>query len=135
MKIQRMTSMEEVFAIMPWEFEIQKKGRISYPVQKLLLIIRERIDDPMFNVLFAYDDKKPLGFCIAFMTNVPGDKAIHILRMFAPGIVEKFLWELEQWGKQFGRRTIDLSIDKDVNAVEKRYGFKRKSTIMERGIE
>jgi len=134
MKIQRMRTIEEALAIVPWEYEIQKKGRIKYPIQKLLLIIREHINNPRFTILFAYDDEKPLGFCVAFVSQLPGDKTIHILRMYAPGIVGAFIDELISWGKEFGIRRLSLTIEKDFRAIERKYGFKQVSVNLEREV-
>jgi len=133
MNIQRITTIEEALAIIPWEYEIQQKGRIHCPIQKLLLLIREYIDDPLFTILFAHDKGEPYGFCIAFISKLPGNKAIHILRMYGPGIVDVFLDELVRWGKGFGMTEIGFTIEKNMKAIERKYGFKQDSVNMKRG--
>ena len=129
-----MTTIEEVLTLIPWEYEIQQKGRIRFPIQKLLLIIRDYIDDERFIILFAHDEGTPKGFCIAFIPTIHGNKGIHILRMYGDGLVEDFLEALEKWGKNFGINKIGFTIEKDMKAIERKYGFRQVSTNMEREI-
>jgi len=125
--------MEEVFALLPWENEIQQTGRVDCPIQKLLIIIRNHIDDPLFIILFAHEEGKPLGFCIALISKLP-DKRIHIIRMYAPNIVGEFITELKNLGKEYGIRKISLTINKNMKAIERKYGFEIISTNMEMSL-
>ena len=135
MNINRMTTMEEVLTLIPWEYEIQQKGRVKFPIQKLLLIIRDNIEKDNFIILFAHEEGEPRGFCIGFVPKLPGNKTVHILRMYGEGLVDTFIEELTAWGKQFGMNKIGFTIEKNRKAVERKYGFKQVSINMERGIE
>lgn len=134
MNITRMKTIEEILTLVPWEYEIQEKGRIKFPIQKLLLIIRDHIDDEKFVVLLAHEDGQPKGFCIAFILNMPVNKSIYILRMYGNGLVEDFLNELTKYGKEFGVRKISFTIQKNTRSIERKYGFKQISVNMEREI-
>jgi hypothetical protein len=123
--------MEEALTLIPWEYEIQKKGRVKCPIQKLLILIREYINDPRFFLLFAHDKGKPYGYCMALLSRIPDNKTMFILRMYGPGIVNEFLDELKKYGKQFKVNLIKLAIKKDIRAIERLYGFKQTHVNME----
>ena len=133
MNITRITTIEEALAIIPWEHEIQQKGRVTCPIQRLLLVIRNQIDNPRFVILFAHDEGKPLGFCAAIMSKM-GDKLIYILRMYGSGCVDNFLKELAVLGKQYGMTDYFFTVEKGMKAIERKYGFKQVSVNMEGGL-
>jgi len=135
MNIQRLTTIEEALTLIPWEYEIQQKGRVKCPIQKLLIFIREYINDPRFFLLFAHKEGKPYGYCMALLSKIPDSKTMFILRMYGPGIVNEFLDELKKYGKPFNVNLMKLSIKKDEKAVERKYGFKQTHVVMELEID
>ena len=129
MNIKRLTTIEEALTLIPWEHEIQQKGRVSCPIQRLLVTIRDHIDNPMFIILFAHDKGKPLGFCISIISKK--DKLIYILRMYGSGLVEHFLNELIQLGKGYHVNKFFFTVENGMKAIERKYGFKQVSVNMD----
>ena len=136
MRIERITDIEEVMKCIPFEQEIRNKGRDNLRISKMLLFLREQLDNPMIKFLMAYDEDEIVGYAIAAISLVPSMERLHLMRIYAKrkDVREGFEKILTEWAKEYKVKTAQMTMHKHIKAIERRYKWKAVSVNMERRI-
>ena len=137
MKIERITSIDQVLACVPFEQEIRNKGRDRNSISTMLLGIREMLPNPLFGFWIAYDKNKIVGYLNVMASPAKPLKRLIVLRIYAPDkkVQEKFNDIIVEFGKENKIKpgVMVTEVFKHDRALE-RMGWKKVSTIMEKRL-
>ena len=137
MKIERVTSIDQVLQCIPFEQEIRNKGRDRNSISTMLLGIREMLPNPLFGFWIAYDDNKIVGYLNVMASPAKPLKRLIVLRIYAP--TKKVQHKFEDLIVEFGKENkikpgVMMTEVFKHDKVLIRKGWKKISTIMEKRL-
>lgn len=137
MRIERITDLSEILKCLPFEREIRNKGRDRTRESDMLMFIRNQLGNPLFGVWIAYDDKDDiLGYCVALLNLFPGIQREYILRIYSKDkkVTSDLVEILSQWAKEYKVKLAQITVNKNIKAMQRIFKFKPISVNMERRI-
>jgi len=130
----------EVLRCLPMEIEIRKKGRDVMPIKDTLSLLKMNFEhNPYFKfyMIFADEEDKLLGYMAIIIRPQKEYKTIHLYRIWYDGtkeVFEKMKEIITYIGKETKCKRLTIEVYKNEAALERLYGFKKSSVIMERRI-
>ena len=135
MKIERVNDIAEILKCLPFEREIRNKGRDNNRESNMILFIQSQLKNPYFGFWIAYDDKNNIvGYLVALINLLPGAERLHLLRIYAKQkeLFNQFEEILKQWAKQYKVKIAQMTVSKNIKAIQRRYKYVPVSVNMER---
>lgn len=139
MEIVRTNDMQEILQCVPIEEQLRKKEKAITKLRDFLLLVSMSLDNPDFGFWIAYEDKKIVGYLVAFISRIPGMKYLTIQRIwYEQGnkqVMVNFEKILKKWARENEIRKCAITLTRPrIKALERRWGFKVISVNMERRI-
>lgn len=137
MRIERITDLSEILKCLPFEREIRNKGRDRTRESDMLMFTRSQLQNPLFGFWIAYDDKDDiLGYCVALLNLFPGLQREYILRIYSKQkeVTSDLIEILSQWAKEHKVKLAQITVNKNIKAMQRIFKFKPVSVNMERRI-
>ena len=137
MFIKEVRNISEIIKCLPFEIEIQRKGRDNGRASHLISFIQTQLDNPFFKFLIAYDEKSEediIGYTIAIINPISGYKELCLLRMYAKNkeVREEFERIDEEIMKENKLKRMSMTVQEKYVKVFERYGFTPVSVNMVR---
>jgi len=139
MEIRETRAIVDFDKLLPMEEAIRLKGRDVMPIQSTRAFIeRQMARNPNFHFLIAEDDGKIIGYTFFIINNEPGTQTFHICRVWTdptrPDVADRFDFIRKETMKHLGIKRTTIEIYKNDKALMRKWGFKKRSIIMEKGI-
>ena len=140
MRVVETRDIADVLQCIPMEIEIRNKGRDKIPIKDTLSLLKQNFEhNPFFHffLIFPDEDGALLGY---FAINLHPQKelrTIHLYRVWHNGsreVADKIRELLVAIAKETKCRRLTIEAYKNEAALERLYGFKKSSVIMERRI-
>ena len=126
--IKEVQDISEIIKCLPFEIEIQRKGRDNGRASHLISFIQTQLNNPFFKFLIAYDEESEediIGYTIAIINPIPGYKELCLLRIYAKN--KKVREEFERIGEEIMAenklKRVSMTVQERYIKVFKRYGF------------
>ena len=138
MRIERTTDISEVLKCVPFEQEIRNKGRDRTRISKMILLIKDQLENPLFGYFIAYDGDRVVGYAIGTLVLESGFEQGVLWRMYAKTkeLREALTDTLIKWAKEYKIKKVTMSVYTDgmAKVMERRYSWKKSAIILERSI-
>ena len=135
MRIERTNDISEVLKCLPLERETAKKKRERTKESHMLIFVQSQLNNPLFGFWIAYNDQDNIiGYVAAFIGLIPGLERLHLLRIYAKSkeLFNQFEEILKEWANQFKVKTAQITVIKNVKAIQRKHQFVPVSINMER---
>ncbi len=122
------------------EIEIRKKGRDVMPIRDTLSILKQNFEqNPYFKFFLIFaGDSDALGGYMALVIHPEKElKTIHLYRIWHDGakeVMEQLKEIIRQIAKENKCKRLTIEVYNNEKALERSYGFKKSSVLMERRI-
>jgi hypothetical protein len=140
MRIVETRDISEVMKCIPMEIEIRKKGRDIMPIKDTLSLLKASFDNnPYFKfyMILADDCDNLLAYFALIIKPEKELKTIHLYRIWYNGakeVLEQIKEIIRYIGKETKCKRLTIEVYSNEKALERIYGFKKSSVIMERRI-
>jgi hypothetical protein len=140
MRVVETRDITEILKCIPMELEIRKKGRDVMPIRDMLSLLKLTFENnPLFKFYMIFEDEGDalLGYMGLFVRPEREVRTIHLYRIWHNGskdVLEKLKEIIRGISKETKCRRLTIEVYKNENVLERIYGFKRHSVIMERRI-
>ncbi len=140
MRIVETRDVSEVLRCLPMELEIRKKGRDVMPIRDTLSLLKKNFEhNPYFRffLIFADDNDDVLGYMGLVIYPEKELKTIHLYRIWYNGtkeVLEQLKEIIRHIAKETKCKRLTIEVYNNEAALERSYGFKKSSVIMERRI-
>ena len=139
MRVTETRDIAEFLQCIPMEMEIRKKGRDIMPLRDTMSLLKDQFENnPWFKFFMIFDDTEKLaGYFGIFIRPERGVKTIHLYRIWYNGkkeVFDKIEEIIRQIAKETKCKRLTIEIYNNEKALERLWGFKRYSVIMERRI-
>ncbi len=122
------------------EIEIRKKGRDVMPIRDTLSLLKQNFEqNPYFKffLIFADDSDTLMGYMGLVIHPEKELKTIHLYRIWHDGakeVMEQLKEIIRQIAKENKCKRLTIEVYNNEKALERSYGFKKSSVLMERRI-
>jgi hypothetical protein len=140
MRVIETRDIADILKCIPMELEIRKKGRDIMPIRDMLSILKKNFDsNPFFKFYMILEDEgeKLLGYVGLIIRLEKENKTIHLYRIWHDGtkeVLDKLKEIIRYISKESRCKRLTIEVYKNEKVLERIYGFKRHSVIMERRI-
>jgi hypothetical protein len=140
MRVLETRDISEVLRCIPMELEIRKKGRDTMSIKDTLSLLKLNFDhNPYFKfyMIFPDDTDDLLGYIALIIRPEKEMKTIHLYRIWYNGtqvVMDQIKDIIKYISKETKCRRLTIEVFKNEKALEKKWGFKKSSVIMERRI-
>jgi hypothetical protein len=140
MRVIETRNISDILQCIPMELEIRKKGRDVMPIRDMLSLLKQNFEhNPCFKfyMIFADEGDTLLGYIGLIVRPEKEVRTIHLYRIWHDGtkeVLEKLKEIIKLIAKETKCKRLTVEVYKDEKALERVYGFKKHSTIMERRI-
>jgi len=140
MRVVETREISEVLRCIPMEVEIRKKGRDVMPIRDTLSLLKLNFDlNPYFKfyMIFPDDGEELLGYIVLIIRPEKEMKTIHLYRIWYNGkkeVLEQMKEIIRYISKETKCKRLTIEVFKNEKALERLWGFKRYSVVMERRI-
>ena len=122
------------------EVEIRNKGRDTMSIKDTLSLLKTAFEyNPYLRFFMAFPDERDelIGYLVLIIRPEKEFKTIHLYRIWydgKPEVLDQFKEIIRYFAKEFKCRRLTIEVFKNEKALEKKWGFKKSSVIMERRI-
>jgi hypothetical protein len=140
MRIIETRDITEVLRCVPMEMEIRKKGRDHMPIRDMLSLVKENFEhNPLFHFFLIFEDDSDnlIGYFAIIIRPQKEFRTINLYRIWHDGskeVRDKIEEIITQIAKETKCRRLTIEVYKNESSIERLYGFRKSSTVMERRI-
>ena len=140
MRITETRDIADFLKCIPMEIEIRNKKRDLMPIRDTLSLIKQNFEhNPYFRFYMIYADQedKLLGYFGIIIRPEREIRTIHLYRIWYDGtkaVLDKIKESIRLISKETKCRRLTIEVYNNEKALERLWGFKKHSTIMERRI-
>jgi hypothetical protein len=140
MRVVETKDISEILKCIPMELEIRKKGRDVMPIRDMLSLLKVTFENnPLFKFYMILEDEGEglLGYMGLFIRPEREVRTIHLYRIWYNGnkeVFEKLKEIIKGISRETKCRRLTIEVYANEKVLERIYGFKRHSVIMERRI-
>ena len=145
MYIKRTNDINDIIRLVPIEVKLREKEKSSVKAQELLTFVQSQLNNPLFYAVIVYEDeteKDIMGYIMLLVIpfKIMDMQHVNILRVYYDPKYRKTNirdvgWKIvEEVAKHHGIKKVRIEAMRGVKAYEKAWGFKARSTILERRI-
>jgi hypothetical protein len=136
MIVKRVTDISEVLKIVPIETRLRAKEHSEVPIKDMLTFVNMQLSSSLFAIWMVLDGEAVAGYACTLINPISRD--MMIWRIWYDQHKKEAMKLLEsailQWGKEYKTRTLRVEVVRGIRALQKTWGFKPRSVIMERRI-
>ena len=145
MHIKRTNDMNYIIRLVPIEVKLREKEKSPVKAQELLAFVQSQLNNPLFYAVIVYEDeteKDIMGYIMLLVIpfKIMDMQHVNILRVYydpkyRKTNIREVGWNIvEGVAKHHGIKKVRIEAMRGVKAYEKAWGFKCRSTILERRI-
>ena len=145
MYIKRTTDIQDIIRLVPIEVKLREKEKSPVKAQELLAFVQSQLTNPLFYPVIVFEDeteKNIMGYIMLLVIpfKIMDMQHVNILRVYydpkyRKTNIKEVGWNIvEEVAKHHGIKKVRIEAMRGVRAYEKAWGFKARSTILERRI-
>lgn len=140
MRIIETRDINEVLKCLPMEVKIRNKGRDVTAIKDTLSLLKTAFEiNPYMRFFMAFPDDSDelIGYLVLIIHPEKELKIIHLYRIWYDGkkeVLNQFIEIIKYLAKEFKCKRLTIEVFKNEKALERKWGFKKSSVIMERRI-
>jgi len=136
-RIERISDISEVMKCLPFERTIRKKKRDITRESDMLLFVQSNLLSPLFGFFIAYNgEDEIIGYLVGYLSLFPGFERMQLLRLYMkePWLEQEFKKVVDEWVKPFKIKIVQITVSKNVKAIQRKHKFIPVSINMERRL-
>lgn len=145
MFVKRTTDMNDILRVVPIEVKLREKEKTNVRTKDFLVFVQSQLQNPYFYFIIVFEDKSErdiVGYIALFVitTKIMDMQQVNVMRVYydpkyRKTNIKKLGWDIvEAVAKEHGIKTVCAEVQRCEKAFMRTFGFKKRSTVLERRV-